>query len=63
MIARVGDEIHVHSRTVDAPDRVGKIAEVRGENGQPPYLVRFDDGHETVMYPGPDTTIESPGTE
>ena len=63
MIAQIGDEIHVHSRTVDVPDRVGKIVEVRGENGEPPYLVRFDDGHETVMYPGSDSTITSPDTE
>jgi hypothetical protein len=32
--------------------------EVRGDNGSPPYLVRFSDGHESLMYPGPDCVIE-----
>jgi hypothetical protein len=34
------------------------ILEVRGEGGSPPYVVRFDDGHETVMYPGGDFAVE-----
>ncbi len=59
MHATVGDRLHVHSRVVDAPDRSGEVVEVRGADGGPPYLVRFDDGHERLMYPGPDCTVES----
>jgi len=58
MQATVGDTVHVHGRTVGTKDRVGEIVEVRGTNGAPPYLVRFSDGHESLMYPGPDCVIE-----
>jgi hypothetical protein len=58
MQATVGDRLHVHSNTVGARDRIAEIVEVRGADGQPPYLVRFPDGHESLVYPGPDTVIE-----
>ena len=54
MKATVGDRLCVHSRTVDRPARLGEVVEVRGPDGQPPFLVRFDDGHETLLFPGPD---------
>ena len=40
------------------PDQIGEILEVRGPQGAPPYLVRYPDGHETLMYPGPDAVVE-----
>ncbi|MEO3827166.1 DUF1918 domain-containing protein [Actinomadura sp. B10D3] len=58
MNGRIGDRLHVHGNVVGQPDRTGEIIEVRGEDGGPPYLVRFDDGHETLVYPGPDAVIE-----
>ncbi|WP_433462960.1 DUF1918 domain-containing protein [Spirillospora sp. CA-128828] len=58
MYGKIGDRLHVHGNVVGQPDRTGKIIEVRGESGGPPYLVRFDDGHETLVYPGPDAVIE-----
>jgi hypothetical protein len=58
MEATQGDRIIVHGRTVGATDRHGVILEVRGQGGTPPYLVRFDDGHETIMYPGGDFAVE-----
>jgi hypothetical protein len=42
-------------------DHVGVIVEVRGANGAPPYLVRHEDGHETLVYPGPDAVVERAG--
>ncbi|MHA6801214.1 DUF1918 domain-containing protein [Bounagaea algeriensis] len=60
MQATVGDQLHVHSRTISEVDRTGVIIEVRGENGGPPYLVRFDDGHERLVFPGGDCLIEPP---
>lgn len=60
MQATIGDRLHVHSRTVGEHDKVGQIIEVRGEQGGPPYLVRFPDGHESLVYPGPDCVIETP---
>jgi hypothetical protein len=58
MQARVNDRIHIRGRTVESPDRNGLIVEIHGANGEPPYLVRFDDGHETLVFPGTDTVVE-----
>jgi uncharacterized protein DUF1918 len=59
MIASVGDRIVVHSQHVDDPVRDGEILEVHGADGAPPYLVRWTaDGHESLCFPGPDTTVE-----
>jgi hypothetical protein len=41
---------------------VGEILEVRGAHGQPPYLVQFNDGHQGLIFPGPDAVIEHPST-
>jgi Domain of unknown function (DUF1918) len=59
MHASVGDRLHVHGRTVGAGDRLGEIIEVRGADGTPPYLVRYPDGHESLVYPGPDCVVEA----
>ena len=34
------------------------IVEVMGQGGEPPYRVRYDDGHECILSPGPDSTVE-----
>lgn len=57
MHAEVGDKVVVHGRTVGSADRSGTVVEARGSEG--PYLVRFDDGHESLVFPGPDVSIES----
>jgi hypothetical protein len=59
MEAKIGDRLHVHSNTVGARDRVAEIIEVRGPSGGPPYLVRYPDGRESLVYPGPDCVIET----
>jgi hypothetical protein len=59
MQATVGDRLHVHSNIVGAQDRIGLIVEVRGDAGAPPYLVRFPDGHESLVFPGSDCVIEA----
>ena len=56
--ATIGDRIRVHGRTVGAGEQLGEIVEVRGENGQPPYLVRFSDGHEGLIFPGSDCEVD-----
>lgn len=57
MEAQQGDRLLVHGRTVGQHDRVAEIVEVMGDAGEPPYRVRFDDGHEAVMSPGPDSVV------
>jgi len=61
MRAEIGDRLHVHSRSVGVPDQLSEIVEVRGQDGGPPYLVRRDDGHEALVFPGPDASVE-PGS-
>jgi hypothetical protein len=58
MQATVGDRLHVHGNTVGQPDHSGEIIEVRGPGGGPPYVVRFDDGHTGLVFPGPDAVVE-----
>lgn len=61
MNGQIGDRLHVHGNVVGQPDRTGEIIEVRGAEGGPPFLVRFDDGHEALVYPGPDAVVEPRG--
>jgi hypothetical protein len=58
MIANVGDRIIVRGYQVGNPNRAGVVIEVHGSNGEPPYLVRWSDGHEGVYVPGPDAIVE-----
>ena len=51
MHAAVGERLVIHGKQVGQTDRHGEILEVRGADGGPPYLVRFDDGHETLLCP------------
>ncbi|MFH8795236.1 DUF1918 domain-containing protein [Streptomyces sp. NPDC017941] len=62
MHASVGDRLLIHGRIVGQQDRTAEVVEVLGANGTPPYRVRFDDGHETLMSPGPDTVVRHSGT-
>jgi hypothetical protein len=57
MRAQVGDQLVVEGRTTNVPQQRGEVIEVRGEDGAPPYLVRWADGHEGLVYPGPDAHV------
>jgi hypothetical protein len=58
MQATAGDRLLMHGKNVGLATRHGEIIEVRGSNGGPPYLVRFADGHEALMFPGSDCVVE-----
>jgi hypothetical protein len=59
MYAIKGDRLLVQSGHADAPLRDGEILAVQGDDGAPPYLVRWtDDGHVSLTYPGPDAWIQ-----
>jgi len=57
MKAHQGDRIILAASHVDEPTRDGEVLEVRGEDGEPPYLVRWTDGHTGLMYPGPGAVL------
>lgn len=59
MYAAVGDRLVVRSVHLDGPVRDAEILEVRGRGGEPPYRVRWSDtGHESLVFPGPDASVE-----
>ena len=59
MKAHLGDKVVISGHRVGEPQRIGQIKEVRGDDGGPPYRVKWDqDGHTTLLFPGPDCTIE-----
>ncbi|MFF9077535.1 DUF1918 domain-containing protein [Streptomyces sp. NPDC014735] len=59
MQAHVGDVLRFTGRTVGTPEHHAIVVEVLGRNGEPPYRVRHDDGHETEICPGPGCVIET----
>ena len=62
MRAKIGDELTVKGRRQGDGDRHWQIIEVRGQDGAPPYLVRWRDGHESLVFPAADTVIEHQST-
>ena len=57
MHASVGDQLVQHGRVVGQHDQISEVVEVMGQEGNPPYRVRFPDGHEAIMSPGRDCEI------
>jgi Domain of unknown function (DUF1918) len=58
MRAEVGDVLVVKSHQVGDDDHVAEVTEVHGQDGAPPYRVRWRAGHESVIFPSSDTVIE-----
>ena len=57
MRAAVGDWLRLGGRDADQSQRTGQIIEIHGADGEPPYLVRFRDGHTSLVIPGPEAVI------
>lgn len=55
MRANLGDEIVVDSLRTGGPRREGEIREVLGKPGEEHYRVLWDDGHESIFFPGTTT--------
>ena len=53
----VGDVVAVSGRHVGEHERLGQILEVLGHDDHVHYRVEWEDGVETVFYPGSDATI------
>jgi Domain of unknown function (DUF1918) len=58
MQAQVGDELTVKGRHQGDEERHGEIIKVDGAKGQPPYLIRWRDGHESLFFPSSDSEVE-----
>ena len=53
-----GDVVVVKGRRVGESSRVGEVIEVLGHADRPHYAVRWDDGHQSILYPGETTSIK-----
>jgi hypothetical protein len=59
MRASAGDRLVIRPTHLDEPARDGRILEVHGSDGAPPYLVEWsEDGHVSLFFPGPDAQVE-----
>jgi hypothetical protein len=59
--ARVGDEVLVESHRLGGARKPGVIVEVLGSPEHRYFLVRWQDGHETVFHPGSDAVLRPKG--
>lgn len=58
MRASVGDRIVIRGHRIGEANRDCEVIEVRGQDGGPPFVVRWgDSGHETLFFPGPDAEV------
>lgn len=58
MKARIGDRLVCEGQHVGDAQRIGTIIEVGHADGSPPFRVRWSDGHESFVSPGPDARIQ-----
>ena len=58
MKASIGDRIEIRGKHVGEGGRHGEILAVHGFEGDPPYVVRWDDGHEGLFFPGADAIVQ-----
>lgn len=57
MRAVVGDLLRIKGHRIGEPDRDAEILEVHGADGEPPFLVRWEDGHQGLMFPESDAEV------
>ena len=59
MTASPGDRLVIGPHHLGGQGRDGEILEVRGDDGGPPFLVRWEDsGRISLLYPGSDAHVE-----
>jgi hypothetical protein len=59
MRASVGDRIVIHGHRQGEPDRDCEVLEIRGDDGGPPYEVRWGDtGQTAFFFPGSDASVQ-----
>jgi hypothetical protein len=59
MKAFKGDRIVIRGHRIGEPNRDCEVLDVRGADGEPPYLVRWEDsGQEALFFPGSDAVVD-----
>jgi hypothetical protein len=56
--ASPGDRLVVHGHRQGEPERDGEVLEVLGPHGAPPYIVRWEDGRVSTLYPSSDVFVQ-----
>lgn len=59
--AEPGDRLVIHGHQLGEPAHDAEILEARGPGGGPPFLVRWEDGRESLLYPGSDARVQPLG--
>ena len=57
-----GDVVKISGRHVGEGGRTGEIVAVLGEEDRLHYIVRWEDGHESILYSGEGVTVEPSAT-
>jgi hypothetical protein len=59
MLAHVGDRLQIHGRSVGHAEHSAQIIEIRERPpGQAIFTIRYDDGRQTLICPGPDAVVQ-----
>ncbi len=53
-----GDRLVINGHYQGEPERDGEILELLGEDGGPPFVVRWSDGHISEYFPSSDASVE-----
>lgn len=61
MKAQPGARIVLAATHVGEPTRDGRVVEVRGPDGGPPFVVEWSDGHTGLIFPGPGAVLRLSG--
>lgn len=54
---QAGYVIEIHGHQLGDHPRTGEILEVIGDPGREHFRVRWEDGHESIMYPAEDAIV------
>jgi len=57
---RVGDEIVIPGHAVGSATRTALILDILGDPGHERFHVRWEDGHESIFFPGEDAVVQRP---
>jgi len=61
LTAKPGDRLVVRGHHQGELPRDGEILKVLGKRGAPPFIVRWDDGHESEVFPASDMYVQHLG--
>ena len=59
--ATPGDHLIISGHRVGEAQQTGEILDVLGTGGRPHYRIRWEDGHESIFFPGSDTVVRPAG--